>query len=93
MLKKHNLELISASLVNNAGLSGYFIFIHFTTRTYYVSTACAFPIEAAYIAANVYFTLEGWEATYQFRAIHGSNVKGEPKPKPGMASQDVIKIM
>jgi|GEM_PF-862065 len=49
------------------------------------------PIEAAYIAANVYFTLEGWEATYQFRAIHGSNVKGEPKPKPGMASQDVIK--
>jgi triacylglycerol lipase len=49
------------------------------------------PIEAAYIAANVYFTLEGWEATYKFRLINGNKAKAEPKPRPGLASQDIIK--
>jgi len=48
------------------------------------------PVEAAYIAANVYFTLEGWEATYRFKKMNGSDAKGAPKPKAGIETQAII---
>lgn len=48
------------------------------------------PEEAAHIAANVYFTLEGWESVYQFKLMYGDGAKGAPKPTPGMANDKVI---
>ena len=48
------------------------------------------PEEAAQIAANVYFTLEGWEATYQFKLMYGNDAKGAPKPVAGMANSKII---
>jgi len=48
------------------------------------------PSEAAYIAANVYFTLDGMEANYLFKKAHGDKAKGAPKPRPGMASSAVV---
>ena len=53
-------------------------------------TSALSPEEAAYIAANVYFTLEGWEAHYLFKAQFGSQAKGAPKPRPGLAANDVV---
>lgn len=52
------------------------------------------PKEAAYIAANVYFTLEGWEATYQYNEAHAGDkaaLKNAPKPVAGLASNSVVK--
>lgn len=49
------------------------------------------PEEAAYIAANVYFTLDGWDAHYKFKEKFGSDAKGAPSPKPGLASSKVVK--
>ena len=48
------------------------------------------PEKAATIAANVYFTLEGWEASYRFKATHGANAKGAPKAAPAVASPAVV---
>lgn len=49
------------------------------------------PKEAAYIGANVYFTLEGWEANYKFREMYGNKAQGAPKPRPGLAPADVVR--
>jgi len=48
------------------------------------------PEEAATIAANVYFLLDNWEAVYQFKETYGSDAKGAPSAKAGIASTAVI---
>jgi hypothetical protein len=49
------------------------------------------PKEAAYIAANAYFTLQGWDATYKFNQVAGANPKNAPSPIPGLASNKVVR--
>lgn len=49
------------------------------------------PEEAAYIAANAYFVLEGWEATYQFQLQNGPKAKGAPAPRPGLEQDKIIR--
>lgn len=48
------------------------------------------PEEAALIAANVYFTLRGWEDRYKFNQIKGADPKNAPKPVPALANKNVI---
>ncbi len=48
------------------------------------------PKEAAYIAANAYFTLKGWDATYNYNQIPGANPKNAPNPVPGLAKNRVV---
>ncbi|MCW8877364.1 MAG: lipase family protein [Kangiellaceae bacterium] len=48
------------------------------------------PEEAACIAANVYFTLKGWDARYKFNQITGADPKNAPVPVPALANKNVI---